>query len=59
MAAIDKLFCNTLFEQKFPLAFVIAKTRAGGDHVPLILDFGCMRLRNLVSLDLKNNGLSN
>jgi len=45
MAAIDKLFCNTLFEQKFPLAFVTAKTKAGSDHVPLILDFGCHKVK--------------
>ena len=45
MAAIDKLLCNTLFEQKFPLAFVTVKTRAGSDHVPLILDFGIDSVR--------------
>jgi hypothetical protein len=45
MAAIDKLLCNTLFEQKFPLAFVTAKSWVGSDHVPLILDFGCHEVK--------------
>ena len=45
MAAIDKLLSNTLFEQKFPLAFVTAKARAGSDHVSLILDFGCHKVK--------------
>jgi hypothetical protein len=40
MAAIDKFLCNSSFEQKYPLAFVIAKSRAGSDHVPLVLNFG-------------------
>ena len=40
MAALDKLLCNNGFEQKYPLAFVIAKSRARSDHVPLLIDFG-------------------
>jgi hypothetical protein len=45
MAAIDKLVCNTLFEQKISLVFVTAKSRAGSDHVSLILDFGCHEMK--------------
>ena len=40
MAAIDKIFCSTNFEQHFPLASVQAAARASSDHVPLILDLG-------------------
>ena len=40
MAAIDKIFCSTNFEQHFPLASIQAVSRVGSDHVPLILDFG-------------------
>lgn len=40
MAAIDKFLCNSCFEQNFPLAFVISRSRAGSDHVPLILNLG-------------------
>ena len=40
MAALDKFMCNTSFEQKYPLAVVISRSRAGSDHVPLILNFG-------------------
>jgi exonuclease III len=56
MAAIDKFLCNSSFEQKYPLAFVIAKSRAGSDHVPLVLNFGWMKLKNLICSDLKNGG---
>jgi len=45
MAALDKLLCNSGFEQKYPRAFVTAKSRAGSDHVPLILDFGIDSVR--------------
>lgn len=38
MAALDKVFCTTSFEQKFPLAFVTTKARASSDHVPLVLN---------------------
>ena len=38
MAAIDKFFCNTVFDQKYPLSSVMAKARVGSDHVPLILN---------------------
>ena len=40
MAAIDKFMCSSSFEQNFPLAYVISKSRAGSDHVPLILNLG-------------------
>lgn len=40
MAALDKIFCNISFEQKYPLAFVSTKARDTSDHVPLILDLG-------------------
>jgi len=40
MAAIDKFLCNNSFEQQYPLAFVTAKSRAGSDHVPLVINFG-------------------
>jgi len=40
LAAIDKIFCTVNFEQKYPLAFVTAKAKAGSDHVPLVLNFG-------------------
>jgi hypothetical protein len=40
MTTIDKLFCNTVLEQKYPLAYVTTKSRVGRDHVPLIINFG-------------------
>jgi hypothetical protein len=40
-AALDKVFYNTMFEQKYPLSFVSVKARAVSDHVPLILNLGC------------------
>jgi len=40
LAAIDKIFCTTNFELKFPLAFVTTSSRAGSDHVPLLLNLG-------------------
>jgi endonuclease/exonuclease/phosphatase family metal-dependent hydrolase len=40
MVAIDKFLCNNSFEQKYPLAFVTSKSRAGSDHVPLVLNLG-------------------
>lgn len=40
LAAIDKIFCTTNFELKFPLAFVTTISRASSDHVPLILNLG-------------------
>ena len=40
MAAMDKFLCNNSLEQKYPLAFVTSKSRAGSDHVPLVLNFG-------------------
>jgi hypothetical protein len=42
---INKLICTTHFEQKFALAYVTAKVRAGSDHVPLILNFGIQEAR--------------
>ena len=35
------MFCNIVFEQKYPLSFVSVKARAVSDHVPLILNLGC------------------
>lgn len=40
MTTIDKLFCNTVLEQKYPLAYVTTKSRVGSDLVPLIITFG-------------------
>jgi hypothetical protein len=40
LAAIDKIFCTTNFELKFPLSFVTASSRARSDHIPLLLNFG-------------------
>jgi hypothetical protein len=40
LATIDKFLCNNSFEQKYPLAFVTSKSRAGSDHVPLVINFG-------------------
>ena len=40
MAAIDKVFCTTDFDQHYPLASISAGSRAGSDHVPLILNLG-------------------
>ena len=40
-AALDKVFCNSAFDQKYPLSFVSVKARAVSDHVPLILNLGC------------------
>jgi len=41
MAAIDKVFCSSNFEQKFPLAFVSTRARGHSDHVPLVLNLNC------------------
>lgn len=59
MAALDKLLCNSGFEQKYPRAFVTAKSRAGSDHVPLILDFGIDSVRKPTLFRFENGGLSN
>jgi hypothetical protein len=56
MAVIDKFLCNTSFEQKYLLAYVFSKTRAGSDYVPLILNFGIEERKNLCCLDLRNGG---
>jgi hypothetical protein len=40
MVSIDKLLCNGSFEQQYPLSFVTSKSRAGSDHVPLVINFG-------------------
>ena len=45
MAAIDKIFCSTNFENNFPLASVQAVSRAGSDHVPLVIDLGLVPIR--------------
>lgn len=45
LAAIDKFLCNNNFEQKYPLAFVTSKSRAGSDHVPLVINFGVNKPR--------------
>jgi hypothetical protein len=45
LAAIDKIFCTINFELKFPLAFVSTSSRAGSDHVPLLLNFGVEELK--------------
>lgn len=58
MAAIDKLLRNNAFEQKYPLAFVTAKVRAGSDRVPLILDCGANIVKKNLCSDLKNGGLN-
>ena len=40
MAAIDKIFCSTEFSQNYLLSYVTTASRAGSDHVPLVLNFG-------------------
>lgn len=40
MAALDRILTNNSFEQHYPLANVRAASRAGSDHVPLVIDFG-------------------
>ena len=45
MAALDKIFCSTNFESNFPLTNVEAVSRAGSDHVPLVLDLGMEVMR--------------
>jgi endonuclease/exonuclease/phosphatase family metal-dependent hydrolase len=59
MAALDKIYCTTNFEQKFPLAFVTVKARVGSEHVPLVLNLGVSEAKNLAYLGLRNGGLSN
>jgi len=41
MAALDKVFCSSNFEQKFSLAYVSTRARGHSDHVPLILNLNC------------------
>jgi exonuclease III len=38
MAAVDKFLCNNSFEQQYSLAFVTTISRAGSDHVPLVIN---------------------
>ena len=40
MSTIDRLFCNTELEKKFPLASCNALPRCGSDHVPIIWESG-------------------
>lgn len=54
MAAIDKIFCSTDFGQQYPMAFVNTASKAGSDHVPLILNFGLNQTRKQFAL--KNGG---
>jgi hypothetical protein len=41
MSRIDRIFCTTEFEEKFPLAHARALPRVGSDHTPIIWDSGC------------------
>jgi hypothetical protein len=40
MAAIDKVFITTCWEQMFPLVSVRTLPRVGSDHTPLVFDSG-------------------
>ena len=40
MATLDRVLVNTVFDQKYPLSNVLVASRAGSDHVPLIINFG-------------------
>jgi hypothetical protein len=40
MSHIDRIFCNTDFDTKFPLGWVKALTRNPSDHVPLLWEAG-------------------
>jgi endonuclease/exonuclease/phosphatase family metal-dependent hydrolase len=39
MCKLDRIFCTTSFDTKFPLASAIALSRSCSDHTPLILGF--------------------
>jgi hypothetical protein len=41
MSRIDRIFCTTEFEEKFPLAHARALPRVGSDHTPIVWDSGC------------------
>jgi endonuclease/exonuclease/phosphatase family metal-dependent hydrolase len=56
MAAIDKLLCNSSFEQHYPMAFVTSKSKAVSDHVPLVINFGIDEPKKKVCLGLKSGG---
>jgi endonuclease/exonuclease/phosphatase family metal-dependent hydrolase len=36
MCKLDRIFCTTTFDAKFPLASARALSRSGSDHTPLI-----------------------
>lgn len=60
LAVLDKIFCTTHFEQKFSMIFVTTSSRAGSEHVPLVLNLDTEEIKkNQPSLGLKNGGLSN
>ena len=40
MAALDRVLVNTSFDHLYPLASVKSASRAGSDHVPLVINFG-------------------
>ena len=40
MSTIDRLFCNTELDKKFPLASCMALPRCGSDHAPIIWESG-------------------
>jgi hypothetical protein len=40
LATLDRFFCTTKFDRKFPLATVQALPRLGSDHTPVVWDAG-------------------
>ena len=59
MAALDRVLVNTFFDQLYPLASVKSASRAGSDHVPLVINFGINSTQNKARLDLRSGGFSN
>jgi endonuclease/exonuclease/phosphatase (EEP) superfamily protein YafD len=41
MSRIDRIFCTTEFEERFPLAHARALPRVGSYHTPIVWDSGC------------------
>jgi hypothetical protein len=44
MSRIDRIFCTTEFEEKFPLAHARALPGVGSDHTPIIWESGVGQL---------------
>ena len=39
-SVLDRVFVSPEWDAQFPLASLLAETRIGSDHTPLVLDFG-------------------